>query len=326
MRRREFISLAGGTVVAWPLYARAQLAAPVIGFLDTGAQTTNAGLVAAFRDGLRESGFVQGGNVAIEFRWANGDYGRLPELVAELVRIPVAVLATGGGEPTARAAKAATTSIPIVFDSGTSPVELGLVASLSHPGGNMTGVNQMVEEVVTKQIGLLHVLMPQARVIGMLVDPNLPRTEGLVRNARAGAGAVGCELRVVNAADDRDFDTAFATLKQERIGALFVSPTPFFSSRRDQIIALAASHAIPALYVRREFAVDGGLMSYGTSLPNTYRQIGVYVGRILNGEKPADLPIVQPTKFDLAINLKTAKTLGLAIPPSLLATADEVIE
>jgi putative tryptophan/tyrosine transport system substrate-binding protein len=326
MRRRDFILLAGGTVIAWPLYARAQQAAPIVGFLDTGAQTTNASLVAAFRDGLRESGFLEGENVRIEYRWANGDYGRLPELAAELVRIPVAVLATGGGEPTARAAKAATTSIPIVFDSGTSPVELGLVGSLNHPGGNMTGVNQMVEEVVTKQIGLLHVLVPQARVIGMLVDPNLPRTEGLVRHAQATVGTFGCELRVVNVGSDEDFDAAFATLKQERIGALLISATPFFSSRRNRIIALAASHAIPALYVRREFASDGGLMSYGTSLPDAYHQIGVYVGRILKGEKPTDLPIVQPTKFDLAINLKTAKALGLTVPPSLLATADEVIE
>jgi len=326
MRRREVIALVGSGAVVWPLVARAQGTMPIVGFLDTGAQTTNASLVAAFQDGMRESGFVEGKNVRIEYRWANGDYGRLPKLVADLVRIPVAVLATGGGEPTARAAKAATTSIPIVFDSGTSPVELGLVASLNHPGGNMTGVNQMVEEVVTKQIGLLHVLVPQARVIGMLVDPNLPRTEGLVRKAQAAVSALGCELRVVNAGSDRDFGAAFATLSQERIGALFVSPTPFFSSRRDRVIALAASHAIPALYVRREFASDGGLMSYGTSLPNTYRQIGVYVGRILKGEKPAELPIMQPTKFDLAINLKTARTLGITVPPTLLATADEVIE
>ena len=315
-----------GAAAAWPLAARAQQAAPVIGFIDAGAQAVNASLVAAFRDGLRETGFVEGENVTIEYRWASGEFDRLPALAAELARIPVAVLATGGGEPTARAARTATTAIPIVFNFGTNPVELGWVTSLNHPGGNMTGVNQMVEEVVTKQVGLLHDLVPQARIIGMLVDPNLPRTERLVKNAQAAASTLGCELRVVNAGGDRDFDAAFATLAQERIRALFVSPTPFFSSRRDRVIALAASHAIPALYVRREFAADGGLMSYGTSLPSTYRQIGVYVGRILKGEKPADLPIVQPTKFDLAINLKTAKALGLTVPPSLLATADEVIE
>jgi len=326
VKRREFITLLGGAVTAWPFATAAQQSMPVIGFLDTGSEAVNAKYVAAFRDGLRQSGFVEGENVSIEYRWANGDYSRLPALTAELVRIPVAVLATGGGEPTARAARAATASIPIVFDSGTSPVELGLVASLSHPGANMTGVNQMVEEVVAKQIGLLHDLVPEARVIGMLVDSNLPRMERLVSNAQAAVRTLGCGLRVVSASTDGDFDGAFGTLAQERIGAVFVGPTPFFASRRARIIALAANHKIPALYVRREFASDGGLISYGTSLPNTYRQIGIYVGRILKGEKPAELPIVQPTKFDLAINLKTAKALDLTVPSALLALADEVIE
>jgi putative tryptophan/tyrosine transport system substrate-binding protein len=326
MRRREFISLLGGAA-AWPVAARAQRKAmPVMGFLDGGSQIATAHLVAAFRQGLNETGYVEGQNVMIEYRWANGEYDRLPALAAELVRIPVSVLATGGGEPTARAAKSATTSIPIVFDSARNPVELGWVASLNRPGGNMTGVNQMVDELVAKELGLVHELTPQARVIAILVDPNNPRTESIVSHAQAGVGALDCNLRVLTARSEEDLDTAFVTLDQQRIGALFVSPNPFFYNRRDRIVALAARHAVPTLYVRREFAAAGGLMSYGTCLPDTYRQIGVYAGQILKGEKPGDLPIVQPTKFELVINLKTARRLGLTIPPGILAIADEVIE
>jgi putative tryptophan/tyrosine transport system substrate-binding protein len=327
MRRREFISLLGGAAVTWPLAARAQQTAmPVMGFLDSGSQVANAHLVAAFHQGLKETGHVEGQNVMIEYRWANGEYDRLPALAAELVRVPVAVLATGGGEPAARAARAATTTIPIVFDSTGSPVELGWVASLNRPGGNMTGVNQMVQELVTKELGLLHELIPQAQFIAMLADPNFPRTEAIVRTAQTAVRTLDCNLQVLPAGSEQDIDAAFTTLARQRIGALFVAPAPFFYNRRDRIIALAARHAIPTLYVRREFVAAGGLMSYGTSLVDTYRQVGVYAGRILKGEKPADLPVVQPTKFELVINLKTAKALGLDVPPTLLARADEVIE
>ena len=326
MRRREFLRVLGGSM-AWPFAASAQQSAmPVIGFLDSGSSGTNANLVAALSLGLKEAGYVEGQSVGIEYRWADGDYDRLPALAADLVRRQVSVIVATGGEPSGRAAKAATTTIPIVFDSGNSPVELGWVTSLNRPGGNMTGVNQMVDELVTKQLGLLHELIPQAQVIAMLVNANNPRTESLVRKAQTAAGALGCNLQILMAGSEQDFDTAFTTLVQRRAGALFVSPDPFFYRQRDRIIALAARYAVPALYVRREFAAAGGLMSYGTSLADTYRQVGLYAGRILNGEKPADLPVVQPTKFELIINLKTAKSLGLTIPPSLLATADEVIE
>jgi len=327
MRRREFLKVITGSVAAWPLAVHAQQSAmPIVGFLDSGSQLANAHLLAAFRQGLQEAGYVEGQNVTIEYRWANGDYDRLPALARELVRIPVAVLATGGGEPTALAAKAATVTIPIVFDAGGNPVDLGMVESLNHPGGNMTGVNQMVVELATKQLGLLHELMPEARVIAMLVDPNYPSKEAIVRNAQTAVRALGRNLQVLMAGSERDIDTAFTNLARQGIGVLFVTPAPFFYNRRVRIIALAARQGIPALYVRREFAAAGGLMSYGTSLSDTYRQVGIYVGRILAGEKPADLPVVQSTKFELVINLKTAKALGLQIPEKLLATADEVIE
>jgi putative ABC transport system substrate-binding protein len=327
IQRRQFISLVGSTAAAWPLAARAQQPAmPVIGYVDSGSQVANAHLVAAFRQGLSETGYVEGQNVVIEYRWANGEYDRLPMLAAELVRIPVAVLATGGGEPAARAARAATTTIPIVFDTARNPVELGWVASLNRPGGNMTGVNQMVEELASKELGLLHELIPQAHVIAMLVDPNFPTTEAIVRNAQAATRALDCNLQVLTAGSDQDVDTAFTTLAQQSLRALFIAPAPFFYNRRDRIITLAARHAIPTLYVRREFVAGGGLVSYGTSLPDTYRQVGVYTGRVLKGEKPADLPVVQPTKFELVINLKTAKALGIEIPISMQLLADEVIE
>ena len=327
LKRRELITLLGGAAVAWPLAARAQQAAmPVIGFVDSGSQVANAHLIAAFRQGLSETGHVEGQNVVIEYRWANGEYDRLPVLAAELVRIPVAVLATGGGEAAARAARAATTTIPIVFDTARNPVELGWVASLNRPGGNMTGVNQMVEELASKQLGLLHELVPQAHVIAMLVDPNFPTTEAIVRNAQAAMSALDCNLQVLAAGSDPDVDAAFTTLAQQSLRALFIAPAPFFYNRRDRIIALAARHAIPTLYVRREFVAGGGLVSYGTSLPDTYRQVGVYTGRVLKGEKPADLPVVQPTKFELVINLKTAKALDITIAPSLLALTDEAID
>jgi putative ABC transport system substrate-binding protein len=327
MRRRDFLS---GLIsfAALPLAAQGQQAAlPVIGFMDVGSPVPNAQLVAALRQGLSEAGFVEGQNVRVDYRWANGDYGRLPELAADLVRHPVAVIVATGGEPSGRAARQATTTIPIVFDAGGSPVEQGLVASLNRPGGNMTGVNQMVEELVTKDLGLLHELAPQARVIGVLVDPNnATRSETIIKNAQRGAGALGLTLQVLEAGNDQAIDKVFATLGARRIGALFVGPSAFFYNRRDHIIALAARHHVPALYVRREFAAAGGLMSYGSSLPDTYRQVGIYAGRILQGAKPAELPVVQSTKFDLVINLKTAKVQGIEIPPTLLARADDVIE
>jgi putative tryptophan/tyrosine transport system substrate-binding protein len=295
VKRRDFVILLGGAGL-WPLIARAQQAPrPALGFLDSGSQVANAHLVAAFHQGLNETGFVEGQNVVIEYRWADGDYDRLPALAAELVRIPVAVLATGGGEPAVRAARAATTTIPIVFDSTSNPVELGMVASLNRPGGNMTGVNQMVEELVTKELGLLHELVPQAPVIAMLANPKFPRTEAIVSKAQTAIRALGCTLQIFTADSEQDLDTAFTTIARQGIGALFVAPAPFFYNRRDRIIALASRHSIPVLYVRREFAAAGGLMSYGTSLPDTYRQVGIYAGRILKGEKPSDLPVVQPT-------------------------------
>ncbi len=330
MRRREFITLIGGAVMTRPRSARAEAGdasmMPVLGFLDAGSAAVNAPLAAAFRQGVHDAGYVEGQNVRIEYRWANGDFNRLPALVAELVRIPVAVLATGGGELTARAAQAAATTIPIVFDAAGDPVQLGMVESLNHPGGNMTGVNQMVVELVSKDVGLIHELVPQAHAIAILVGPKQPNTDAIVKSAQAAANALGCDLQILNVDSDEDFDVAFAGLAQGHVAALVVAPNPFFYNRRDRIIALAARHAIPTLYVRREFATAGGLMSYGTSLADTYRQVGVYAGRILKGEKPTDIPVVQSTKFELVINLKTAKALGIAIPDRLLATADDVIE
>jgi putative tryptophan/tyrosine transport system substrate-binding protein len=327
IRRREFVVTFGGAAATWPLAAHAQQPAmPVIGFLHSSSPTPHAHELTALRLGLKESGYIEGQNVAIEYRWAENEYDRLPELAADLVRRQVSVIAATGGEPSISAAKAATATIPIVFDSATNPVDVGWVASLSRPGGNMTGVNQMVAELATKEVGLLHALMPQAKEVAMLAGARYQSTPTMVENAQAAAGALGCTLQVVTADSEQELDTAFAAVARQHASALFVAPNPFFFRQREHIVALAARHALPALYVRREFPVVGGLASYGTSLADTYRQIGVYAGRILNGEKPADLPIVQPTKFELVINLKTAKTLGLAIPPGVLAIADEVIE
>jgi ABC-type uncharacterized transport system substrate-binding protein len=324
MRRRDFITLLGGAAV-WPAVARAQPTLPVIGYIDSGAPDVNAHLVAAFRQGLQEAGYVEGKSVAVEYRWANGDYDRLPALAADLVRRQVSVIAATGGEPSISATRAATATIPIVFDSAINPVEVGWVETLKRPGGNMTGVNQMVVELATKELGLLHELMPQAKEVAMLAGAHYQSTDAMVKNAQAAAGALGCTLHVVIADSEQELDAAFASVRQHA-SATFVAPNPFFFRQRQRIVALAARHAIPALYVRREFVEAGGLASYGTSLSDTYRQVGVYAGRILGGEKPADLPIVQPTKFELAVNLKTAKALGLTIPPMLLATADDVID
>jgi len=319
--------LVGGSTVAWPLAARAQQQAmPVVGFLGTTTPDDFADRVAAFRGGLKEAGYIEGKNVVVEYRWPEGNYDRLPTLAADLVRLQVAVIAAVGGEPSPLAAKAATATIPIVFSIGGDPVRLGLVASLNRPGGNITGVNFFQSDLGAKRLGLLHELLPKASVIGMLVNPTFGDAETHVRDAKEAALPLGVQIHVVRARTTDDFDTAFATLAQQKIDALLLANDAFFLSERRKLIALAARYAIAAVYFWREFAVDGGLMSYSLSLSQAYRQVGIYTGKILNGAKPADLPVVQATKFEFVINLKTAKTLGLTFPSGLLAIADEVIE
>jgi putative ABC transport system substrate-binding protein len=327
MRRREFITLLGGAVAAWPLAARAQQTAmPVIGFLGSETPNQFAGRLGAFSKGLNEAGFADGRNVAIEYRWAEGRYDRLPALAADLVRRQVTVI-VATTTPSTLAAKAATTTIPIVFLTGSDPVEVGLVASLDRPGGNMTGVANLTVETAAKQLELLHELVPSATVIALLINPNNPILgETLSKNLRAAGRAIGRQIRVVSAGTERDIDAAFASLVQQGVGAVVVGNDSFFNSRPDELVALAARHAVPVIYPYREFAAAGGLMSYGSSLTEPYREVGDYTGRILKGKKPADLPVQQVTKVELIINLKTAKTLGLTFPLSLLGRADEVIE
>jgi putative ABC transport system substrate-binding protein len=328
MRRRDFGSLLGGMAAftTWPFAARAQNATPVIGYLHGGASGYSAPDVAGFRRGLDEAGYVEGQNVAIEYRWAEGRYDRLPALAADLVDRKVGVIAAIGGPPVAHAAKNATSTIPIVFVSGRDPVADGLVASLARPGGNVTGVSIFVVELNPKRFELLYELVPQVKVIALLENPTIPATERETRELQEAAQAKGVQLHILKARTESEIDAAFAALVQRQAGALHVATDAFFLNRREQITALAARHAVPAISGFREFATAGGLISYGPSLTAVSRQAGIYAGKILKGAKPADLPVVQPTTFELVINLKTAKALGIAVPSTLLTRADEVIE
>jgi len=325
MKRRTFI--AGlGSAAAWPFAARAQQAAmPVIGFLSSQSADDDTNRTVSFLRGLKETGYVEGQNVAVEYRYAENQYDRLPALAADLVRRRVAVILAAGPEA-ALAAKAATTTIPIVFSTGRDPVALGLVASLSRPGGNLTGRAIFYSELEPKQLQLLRDLLPNAAMVGVLADPAFPDTQSQIADLQAASHILGLLLVIVNAKTVTDLEMAFATFSQRRVGAVLVGNSTFFAPRTEQLAALAARYTLPAIFASREFALAGGLMSYGSSLGDTYHQLGIYTGRILKGEKPADLPVEQPTKFDLVINLKTAKALGLTIPETLLATADEVIQ
>lgn len=326
MRRREFIKLMGGAAVAWPLAARAQQPGmPVVGFLGTRASGDDPQLLTAFRSGLKEVGYVEGQNVAMEYRFADNQYDRLPSLAADLARRQVAVIVANG--PAAKAAKEATPKIPIAFVAGFDPVEVGLVASMSRPGGNITGVSILDVELGPKRLQLLHELAPTATIVAALVNPTDPaRAETTSKELQAAAHTLGLELHVLHASTDRDFDTVFARLVELRAGGLVIGGEPFFNSRSEQLGALTLRHAMPTIYQLRAFAAAGGLVSYGGSLTDAYRLVGIYAGRLLKGEKPADLPIQQSTKVEMVINLKTAKMFGLTVPQSLLGRADEVIE
>jgi len=328
MRRREFITLLGGTAVGWPLAVRAQQAAmPIVGLLGATTAQGYAAQLAAFRQGLSEAGFVEGRDIAIEYRWADGHYDRLPGLAADLVSRNVAVIATIGGHAASLAAKAATTTIPVVFHGGLDPVKAGLVASLNRPGGNLTGVVTLTVDTGQKRLELIHEVIPAATTLGILLNPaNRVVIEFQSEDFQAGASALGIQLRVLNASTEREIEDAFANLKQMRLGGLVISTDGFFVSHSEQLAALAIRYAIPAIFQDRAFAVAGGLMSYGGSATDSYRLSGVYTGRILKGEKPANLPVQQATKVELIVNLKTAKALGLTVPMSLLGRADEVIE
>jgi putative tryptophan/tyrosine transport system substrate-binding protein len=329
MKRREFIALLGGAAAAWPLAAHGQQpATPVIGFLSISALADRARYLTAFRQGVRETGYVEGQNIVIEYRWAQDQHDRLPDLAADLVRRQVTVIAAHD-VVSANVAKAATTTIPIVFVSGGDPVKLGLVASLNRPGSNVTGITFITAQLGAKQLGLLHELQPGAMRVGVLVDPNYAPTQqqSFISDVQAAASSIRKQIEVLEAPTGRDIDIAFASLAQKPIDALLVAPSPFLNNRRIQLVTLATYHRVPAIYPWREAAAEvGGLMSYGASVSDAYRQAGVYTGRVLKGEKPADLPVMQSSKFEFVINLNTAKAFGLSFPPGLLAIADEVIE
>jgi putative ABC transport system substrate-binding protein len=330
VKRREFITLLGGAAATWPLGAEAQQANPLVGVLHGGSAASFVPFMVAFRRGLQEEGFTEGQNVSIEYRWAENQYDRLPAMATELVQRQPAVIYAGGS---VRAAKAATSTIPIVFTTGEDPVKAGLVASLNRPGGNVTGVSLFYVELGAKRLEVLRELAPNAEVIGLLVNPRSPQGMGTnteaeeqARDAQAAASAMGRQLILVRASSVSEIDEAFAAIVQQRAAALIVASDVFLSSRKDQLIALAARHAMPTIYAWRDAVIAGGLLSYGIDLADSYRQVGGYVGRILKGAKPAELPVLQPTKFPLVINLRTARALGLEVPPTLLARADEVIE
>ena len=327
MRRRIFIAGFAGAAVAWPFAAWAQQSPlPVIGFLHSASPEPFAKFVAAFREGLKDAGYVEGQNVVIEYRWANGQYDRLPVLASDLVKRQVAVIATAGGSPSALAAKKATATIPIVFSVGDDPVKVGLVASLNHPGENATGMSLVIGSLDAKKLGLLHEIVPKATVIGVLENPTLAAVKDRLSNVQEAARSIGQPIQVFYASDEPALEATFSRLAQSGVGALVVGADPFFNSRRDQLVALAARYTIPAIYETRDYVVAGGLMSYGTKLAEGYHQVGIYTGRILKGDKPGDLPVVQASKFELVINMKTARVLGLAVPNSMQLLADEMIE
>jgi putative tryptophan/tyrosine transport system substrate-binding protein len=326
MRRREFIA-ALGSVAAWPLAARAQSALPVVGFFNGSSANASAPLTAAFRKGLAESGYAEGRNVTVDYHWLEGRYDRLPALMADLVHRRVSVVATPGTPPAAIAAKAATDTIPIVFGVGEDPVKLGLVASLARPGGNLTGINYFLQEVTAKRLGLLRELVPTALQIAVLINPaNASIAKTTLRDVEEAGRILRLRIRIVNASTDREVDAAFDTFAQQRPDALFVAGDAFFGGRAVQLVTLAARHGIPTAYAHRDYVAVGGLLSYGTDIADMFRQVAVYTGNVLKGTKPADLPVVQSTKFEFAINQQTARTLGIEVPPTLLAIADEVIE
>jgi ABC-type uncharacterized transport system substrate-binding protein len=326
MIRRKFITLIGGAAAAWPLAARAQQTGmPVVGFLHPATPVGYAHIVAALRQGLSETGHIEGRNLAIEFRWGDDHLDRMPALAADLVRHRVAVI-VAGGLSAAIAARSVTTTMPIVFSAGTDPVKAGLVASFNRPGGNITGLLQFNDSLITKRLEMMRELVPKASVIGLLVDPKAVSATPRSESVQAAARAIGQQLRVLSATSQEQFDEVFATAKHEQIGALLVSNGTVFTNGRERLVALAARYAIPTSYEYREFVAAGGLLSYGANHTDEYRQVGAYAGRILKGEKPADMPVIQTTKFELAINLRAAKALGLTVPPTLLARADEVIE
>jgi putative tryptophan/tyrosine transport system substrate-binding protein len=326
MKRRDFITLLGAAA-AWPLTARAQLGAmPVVGYLHVGTSAESRDRVAAFHRGLKELGFVEGRNVAVEYRWADNQFDRLPELAADLIRRGVAVIAAPAGADTTRVVKGLTTTIPIVFSTGVDPVQTGLVRSLNQPGGNATGVADVAVGVVGKRLGLLHELLPGAMRFALLVTPGTTSGESTIAEVESAAAAIGRQIEVLSATTNLDIDAGFARLAQKRADALLVAPQILFSTRRVQLVTLAARHAMPTMFYQREYVEAGGLMSYGSSIIDRERQLGVYTGRILKGEKPTDLPILRAVKFEFVINLQTAKTIGLDVPPTLVARADEMIE